>query len=142
MPVTGCNFVRFTRHGLQAIRHHWHKCGDKFEIRRQALKLRWWDERQSHPPGKLFDLTYERIKALTGLDIYELRLDDEIGGQSNVRVVFFDPPKDWNALDPEKRPLRILWVLEALPKRRDNWTTNQIDRFRTSRELIKTRFYA
>jgi len=139
MALTGCNFVRFSRHGLQAIRKTWKKCGDQFEIRRQALKLRFWDERQQHPPGRLFDHTYESIKAVSDLGIYELRLDDEIGGQSNIRVVFFDPPKDWKPLI--EVPLRIVWILEVLPKRRDGWTTNQIDRFRISRNMHKLRFY-
>lgn len=141
MAVTGVNFVRFTRHGLQSIRDWWKHIGDRFEVRRQALKLRFWDERHLYPPGVLLDHTYESIKSLPGLGIYELRLDDEIGGQSNIRVVFFDPPKEWTPLVEEARPKRIIWVLEALPKRRNNWTTNDITRFRTSRLLIRKRFY-
>src|SRR5437763_9761403 len=104
MAVTGANFVRFTRHGLQAIRAYWSKLGDRFEVRRQALKLRFWDERHRHPPGMLLDLTYEGIKSLPGLGIYELRLDDHIGGQSNIRVVFFDPPRDWEPVVGETKP--------------------------------------
>ena len=141
MALTGVNFVRFTRHGLQAIRSYWARIGDRFEVRRQALKLRFWDERHLHPPGTLFDHTYESIKSLSGLGIYELRLDDEIGGQSNIRVVLFDPPRDWKPVAEEARPLRIVWVLEALPKRRNDWTTNEITRFRASRLLIRKRFY-
>jgi len=141
MAITGCNFVRFTRHGLQSIRAYWRKLGDKFEIRRQALKLRFWDERHDHEPGMLFDHTYESIKALSGLGIYELRLDDEIGGQSNIRVVFFDPPTDWEPSDEHARPLRIVWVLEAMPKRRDDWTKNDLTRFKAARLLIQERFY-
>ena len=122
MAITGSNFVRFTRHGLQSIRGVWKHIGDRFEIRRQALKLRFWDERHLHDPGWLFDHSYESIKALPGLGIYELRLDDDIGGQSNIRVVFFDPPKDWKPEKDERRPLRIVWVLEAMPRRRDDCT--------------------
>ena len=81
MALTGVNFVRFSRHGLQSIRAYWAKLGDRFEVRRQALKLRWWDERHLHHPGTLFDHTYESIKSLKGLGVYELRLDDDIGGQ-------------------------------------------------------------
>jgi hypothetical protein len=139
MAITGCNFVRFTRHGLQAIRGHWAELGDKFEVRRQALKLRYWDERHLHPQGMLFDHTYESIKSLPGHGIYELRLDDEIGRQSNIRVVFFDPPKNWDPIEP--RPMRVLWILEALPKRRNDWTDNEITRFRASRILLKQRCY-
>jgi hypothetical protein len=141
MGLTGCNFVRFTRHGLQAIRHGWSKIGDRFEVRRQAFKLRFWDERHTHGPGLLFDHTYEAIKALSGLGIYELRIDDEIGGQSNIRVVFFDPPKDWVPLIKEARPMRIVWVLEILAKRRNNWTANDIARFRAARRLLQKRMY-
>ncbi len=139
--LTGCNFVRFTRHGLQSIRSFWDKTGDKFEVRRQALKLRFWDERHLHPAGMLFDHTFESIKSLAGLGIYELRLDDEIGQHSNIRIVFFDPPKDWTPVLLESRPMKIIWVLEALPKKRDYWTTNEISRFRTSRLLLKKRCY-
>lgn len=141
MALTGCNFVRFTRHGLQSIRGYWEKTGDRFEVRRQAMKLRFWDERHLHPPGMLVDHTYESIKALSGKGVYELRLDDDIGGQSNIRVIFFDPPKDWEPLPAECRPMRIVWVLEALPKRRQEWTANDIARFRASRLLIAKRCY-
>jgi hypothetical protein len=141
MALTGCNFVRFTRHGLQAIRRHWARIGDRFEVRRQALKLRYWDERHLHRPGMLFDHSYESIKSLAGLGMYELRLDDAIGGQSNIRVVFLDPPKDWQPAPAERRPMRIVWVLEALPKKRNNWTENEITRFRASRLLLRKRCY-
>lgn len=142
MSLTGVNFVRFTRHGLQAIRHYWTDIGDRFEVRRQALKLRWWDERHLHPMGTLFDMTYEGIKSLPGLGIFELRLDDVIGGQANIRVMFFDPPASWEPLSEDVRPMRTIWVLEALPKRRTEWTKNDQTRFRASRNLIRTRFYS
>jgi hypothetical protein len=141
MSLTGCNFVRFTRHGLQAIRGSWPKMGDRFEIRRQSLKLRFWDERHLHPTGVLVDHTYEGIKALQGLGIYELRLDDVIGGVGNIRTVFFDPPKDWETISSESRPMRVIWILEALPKKRQDWTRNDLSRFRASRLVIRKRFY-
>ncbi|MBY0521779.1 MAG: hypothetical protein K2R98_00180 [Gemmataceae bacterium] len=90
----------------------------------------------------LFDHTYETIKALQGLGIYELRLDDVIGGQSNIRVVFFDPPKGWEPVPEHEKPMRALWVLEALPKKRNDWTDNELTRFRTSRVLLQKRCYS
>lgn len=108
------------------------------------MKPRYWDERHDHPPGVLFDHTYETIKSLAQLGIYEMRLDDPIGGCNNIRVVFFDPPKDWQPLTPvnfEGRPLRTIWVLEVLQKKRDEWTENDISRFRASRLVLKLRFY-
>jgi hypothetical protein len=141
MAITGTNFVRCTRHGLRVSKRYWPKTGDRFEVRRQALKLKFWDERHLHVAGMLFDHTYESIKGLPKLGIYELRLDDEIGGQSNIRVVFFDPPSDWQPVVGETRPLRVVWVLEALPKRRNDWTANDLGRFRVARLLIQKRFY-
>ena len=141
MALTGCNFVRFSRHGLQAIRAYWFRLGDRFEVRRQALKLRFWDERHEHGPGMLFDHTYESIKALSGEGVYELRIDDDIGGQSNIRVVFFDPPSGWKRTTDNIRPMRVIWVLEALPKKRNEWTKNDLTRFKGQRLLIKRRFY-
>jgi hypothetical protein len=146
MAITGCNFVRFTRHGLQSIRHPWPKVNHRFKVRRQALKLRFWDERHRDQPGVLLDLTYEKIKALKDESIYELRLTGSIGGQSNIRIIFFDPPKDWVPLTPypigpEDQVMRVVWVVEAMPKKRNEWTTYDLDRFGSSRTLIQERFY-
>jgi hypothetical protein len=51
--------------------------------------------------------------AITGCNfvrftIYELRLDDAIGGQSNIQIVVFDPPKDCHPVQAEQRPMRIV----------------------------------
>ena len=94
MAITGTNFVRFTRHGLQAIgRIPGPKQETDLKSADKCSKLRFWElKRHLHVAGMLFDHTYESIKGLPNLGIYELRLDDKIGGQSNIRVVFFDPP--------------------------------------------------
>ena len=57
------------------------------------------------------------------------------------RMDVFDPPSDWKPVVGEARPLRIVWALEALPKRRNDWTTNDITRFRAARLVIAKRFY-
>ncbi len=104
MGLQGCNFARFSRHGLQSVRSHWSSMADRFEVRRMALKLRFWDERHLHGSGMLLDHSYEKIKALAAQNVYELRLDDEIGGQSNIRIVLFDPPSSWKpVIDNIKR---------------------------------------
>ena len=145
MALTGVNFVRFSRHGLQAGRHWWPRAAPRFELRRHVLKLRFWDERHEHPPGIIMDLSYEGIKSLAGERIYEVRVDDEIGGHENIRILMYDPPTD---LVPyvdhpvvDGKVFRSVWVLEAMPKRRDGWTTNEIDRFRRSAKMIRLRCY-
>ncbi len=137
MPLEGSHFVRPLRSALQKARKRWPRTGPRMEVRRQALKLRWWGER--HSDDCLLDLTYESIKARPGSGIYELRLDDEIGGLSNIRVIFFDPPKSWQPR--EQIPLPVIWLLEALPKKRDEWTAHDLDRFDAARAVVKERFY-
>jgi hypothetical protein len=85
------------------------------------------------------DLTYESIKSMAGSGVYELRIDDETGGHRNIRVIFFEAPEAWKSNQAYTKP--VLWVLEAIPKKRQQWTTNDIDRFWAKRGIIKERFY-
>jgi hypothetical protein len=111
------------------------------DVRRHALKLRYWGERSGQSGSDtLLDLSYESIKAMSGSGVYELRIDDEIGGHRNIRVVFFEPPSDWRPNWESPKP--VLRVLEVLPKRRNNWTTFDIDRFWGKREIVKQRWYS
>jgi hypothetical protein len=136
MALTGTHLVRALRSALQSARHFWSRVGDRMEVRHNALKLRYWGERAAEG---VMDLSYESIKAMAGSGVYELRLDDEIGGHRNIRVIFLDPPGAWktNAVYPKP----VLWVLETLPKKRQDWTANDIDRFWAKRTIIKERFY-
>src|SRR5437764_9808297 len=56
------------------------------------------------PRSTLFPYTTLFRSSLKGLGVYELRLDDDIGGQSNIRIVFFDPPSEWKPVVGEARP--------------------------------------
>jgi hypothetical protein len=136
MSLTGTHLVRVLRSGLQSAKHFWPKVGDRMEVRRNALKLRHWGTRAGEG---VMDVTYESIKAMSGSGVYELRIDDAIGGHRNIRVIFFEPPDAWKS--NARYPKPILWVLEAVPKKRQNWTSNDIDRFWAKRAMIKERFY-
>lgn len=141
MALTGTHRVRALKSALHKTkRRYWPKIGPRMEVRRQALKLRFWGERHTDGPGaSVLDLTYESIKSLPGSGVYELRLDDTIGGHRNIRVIFLVPPDDWKPLEPS--PLPCLWVLEAIPKRRNEWTADDLDRFRGLRSVVQERFY-
>jgi hypothetical protein len=108
------------------------------DLRRHALKLRFWGQRHG-PTATVLDLEYESIKSMQGSGVYELRID-EVGGQRNIRILFLDPPASWAPLYAS--PLPIIWVLEALPKVRQEWTGHDLSRFRAKRELVRQRFYA
>ena len=109
---------------------------DDFEIRRHALKLRFWPSNQAtDPSGRIIDLDWSLIKALPGLDIGELRIEDEIGGHRNTRIIFFVGPPD------DRYPLPCFWILSVFPKKRDDFTSHQLANFRARRRIVMTRFY-
>jgi hypothetical protein len=100
------------------------------EVRRHALKLRFWPE--PHPTdegGHVLDLDWCWIRALAGLRIGELRVHDTIGGHDNIRIIFFDP--QWPA-----EPLPNLWVLAVFQKKRDDFTKANLDTFKARRMIV------
>lgn len=140
MVLMGTHHVRALRSALQKAKRTWPAVGDRMEIRRQALKLRFWGERHAIDSELgLLDLSYESIKSMPGSGVYELRLDDEVGGIANIRVIFLEPPESWASLHRVSLP--VLWVLEAVPKRRGGWTKFDLDRFRAGKAIVKERFY-
>jgi hypothetical protein len=66
-----------------------------------------------------------------------LRIEEEIGGQRNIRVIFLLPPAGWKPL--QEAPLPIIWVLDVLPKKRQSWTAQNLDSSRARRALVKER---
>ena len=136
MALIGTHLVRVMRSALQSAKRFWPRVGDRMDVRRNALKLRHWGMREGQG---VMDLTYESIKSMAGSGVYELRIDDETGGHRNIRVIFFEAPEAWKSNQAYTKP--VLWVLEAIPKKRQQWTTNDIDRFWAKRGIIKERFY-
>lgn len=59
------------------------------ELRRQTLKLRFWPD--NHPEderGQVVDLNWDWIRSMPSLRTGELRIDDTISGNNNLRVIF------------------------------------------------------
>jgi hypothetical protein len=109
---------------------------DYFEIRRQALKLRFWPSPlTTDPSGRIIDLDWSLIRALPGLNVGELRVDDEIGGHRNIRIIFFVGPND------DRYPMPCIWILSVFPKKRDDFTSHQLENFRARRQIVMSRFY-
>ncbi len=110
--------------------------GDQMEIRRHALKLRYWpNHRVADEHGKLLDLNWSWIKFLKGLDIGELRIDDVIGGNDNLRLIFYVGDT------AVKKPLPMIWILDVMQKKRDDFTANELQIFKAKRIIVKERFY-
>lgn len=133
--LTGYRHVRVGRWALQEARKLFPNAKDRAILRRHALKLRFWPKSFSdHEAGLLEDLNWSWIKALREERIGELRIDDTIGGQDNLRVLFFDP-------HIPKEPLPELWVLAVFQKKRDDFSQSQLTVAKTRRNLILERFY-
>ncbi len=104
-------------------------------LRRHGLKLAFW-------PGGVddalhgADLDWDWVRTLESKRVGELRIDEPIAGQENIRVIFFKANK---LLDGD--PMLRIWLLTVFPKKRQGFTTFEIDAWRAMRDLIVHRFY-
>ncbi len=132
--LTGKYLVRVGRWAFREA-HKWlPRTRDRAELRRHALKLRFWPGGAStESGGQVLDLDWSWIEALPGDRIGELRIHDTIGNRDNLRVIFFIPPF---ATDPP-----TVWILSVFQKKRDDFTSAQISNFDLRRRIILERFY-
>lgn len=71
---------------------------------------------------------------MPGLHIGESRVADAIGGNDNLRVIFYLGNAEIRA------PLPMTWILRVLQKKRDDFSRNDISIFRSRRLLVVERF--
>lgn len=135
--LTGTRRVRAIRPAFDDVARLCKRTRDKIEVRRHALKLRYWPDK--HPTdhcGKVLDLDWSWIRALPGLNIGELRVHDTIGGNDNLRIIFFEGDSS------VREPLPMVWVLCVMQKKRDDFSVHNLAVFRARRTLVIERFYA
>lgn len=112
------------------------KVRDKMEVRRHALKLRYWPEANpTDQSGKVLDLDWSWIKALPNLHVGELRIHDTIGGKDNLRIIFFQGDR----VDDD--PMPTVWILRVLQKKRNDFSSHDLRIFKARRTLVLERFY-
>jgi hypothetical protein len=134
--LTGRFHVRTLRANFADARRLLPRSGDRAELRRHVLKLRFWPKANAREAaGQVVDLDWSWIQACKGLDIGELRIHDVIGGNDNLRVIFFVGP------ERESESLSCIWVLAVMQKKRDDFTANNLATFRARRLLVLERFY-
>lgn len=106
------------------------------EIRRHALKLRFWpDSAPLSEAGQVLDLDWEWVKGLPFNDVGKLRIHGTIAGDDNLRVIFHVGG------DKLKDPLPIIWILRVFQKKRDDFSSRDLDGFKERRRLIRRDFY-
>ncbi len=134
--LTGNFRVRVIRPALNKVYKLMPKRRDQMELRAHALKLRYWPAH--HVPdeeGRLLDLDWSWIIALKQKRIGELRIADRIGGYDNLRLIFYEGDR------AVRDPLPMIWILDALAKKRDYFTQNELAIFEARRTLVVERFY-
>ena len=86
--MTGTYYVRAVRPAFQDAKKCLPKMSDRAELRRQVLKLRFWGaDGGIQEDGIVVDLNWSWVRARRDLRIGELRIDDTIGGNNNLRVI-------------------------------------------------------
>lgn len=134
--MTGNYYVRVVRPALQDARHWLPAMRDRAELRRHALKLRFWGL------NGVEDLDWDWIRALKDKRIGELRIGDVLGGCDNLRVISWHPqtnvPPSWR---PTSDPLPHIWVLAVLQKKHDDFSTGMLKTFELRRQTVVSRFY-
>jgi hypothetical protein len=104
-------------------------------LRRHALKLAFW------PDGA--DLDWDWIKTLEKYGIGELRIDDEIAGNNNVRTIFFkarDPLQD-DPLSHSGKVMKRIWVISVFQKKSQGFSANQLKAWRGMTKVLEQRYY-
>jgi hypothetical protein len=134
--LTGNYRVRAIRPALVEVSRLCNRTRENIEIRRHALKLRFWPERSPEDDaGILLDLDWSWVKSLPGLKVGELRIHDTIAGCDNLRVIFFVGGS--RARDR----LPTIWVLRVMQKKRQSFSKNDLRIFKARRLLVQERFY-
>jgi hypothetical protein len=136
MGLKGNFRVRALRSVFAVARRLLPRASDRAELRSHAIKLAYWPEKKPvAESGKLLDLDWDWVKALKGLKVGELRIDDNIGGCDNLRIIFFVGDTKI------RKPLPIIWILHAMQKKRNDFTKNELEIFRMRRKLVMEWFY-
>lgn len=134
--LTGNYFVRAMASAHFEVRNLCPRRRDRAEIRRQALKLRFWPEK--HPTdqaGTILDVDWSWIRALRSVSkIGELRIDDTIAGHDNLRVIFSI------GRPTAKAHMPIIWILAVMQKKRDEFTAANIKTFIARHKLVQKRY--
>jgi hypothetical protein len=63
-----------------------------------------------------------------------LRIGDVIGGNDNLRVIFYMGSAE------VRDPLPMIWIIRVLQKKRDDFSTHDLSIFRARRGLVIERF--
>ena len=99
------------------------------KLRSHCLKLAFWPDE--------IDIDWDWIKSLETKRVGELRIDEHIAQQDNIRIIFFKA----NKIIPGD-PMPRIWPLTVFQKKRDDFTGKEIAGFRAMRDIVVARWYS
>lgn len=115
------------------------------EARRHGLKLAYWPDASSRgDSGVVEDLDWEWVRALRRERIAELRIHDVIGGQRNLRLIFWIADRELPG-DPvglNNVPMKRIWVITVVNKKANNWSAPELASFRGRLKILQLRTYS
>jgi len=134
--LTGRYRVRAHSSALREAKRMFNRVGDRMEVRRHAMKLRFWpDAAPDAQQGQVMDLDWSWVQGLPWNDIGELRISDVIAGNDNLRIIFH------RGGDKLVDPLPAIWILRVFQKKAMHFTSNDLEIFSERRRHIRRRFY-
>jgi hypothetical protein len=113
--------------------------GDYQEARKHALKLAFWPNERAENSGKVIDLDWDEIVAMSSPRAFELRIDDVIGGHNNLRIIFYAFEKKI-ILPGDVMPR--LFTIGVLQKKTQRFSNNDLRAFRGRVTIIRRRYYS
>lgn len=131
----GRYWVKATKSALAEAIKLCPRVGDRMEIRRHALKLRFWPDSPPGGRGEVMELDWEWVKGISSNDVGELRIRDVIAGCDNLRIIFYvggKRPGDASS---------IIWILRVFQKKRDDFSAGEIAGFRLNRKNVRIFYY-
>lgn len=135
--LSGNYHVKPTPAAIRDAMDLFHRYGDYQEVRRHALKLRFWPSGQDKDRWQVVDLDWEWIRSMKGSKVGELRIDDVIAGHNNLRLIFFVSDVILSG-----DPLPRIWVLAAMQKKSMDFTANDLRTFQARLAILKKRTYS
>ncbi|MFO0916516.1 MAG: hypothetical protein U0795_26405 [Pirellulales bacterium] len=110
------------------------RAGPYFELRRHVLKLAYFPS--GSVDSQVVDIDWDWITGTGEEGIGELRISDVIGGQDNLRVIFFLANQVRS-----NEPLPRIWILTVLQKKNQRFSPNELRTFAAAKKLIILRHY-
>jgi len=141
--MTGTHYVRVIRPAFQQVQRLMPKMRDRAELRRQSLKLRFWNDLDAvDESGNVVDMNWTWIKSYRDKQLAELRIDDEIAGLRNLRVLFWvAQTKTVVEWAPEGPPVSMIWILGVVDKKKDDLSKGLLISLLLRRQTVIERFY-